>query len=282
MFGKGTSVGLGPVQFVAQRLSTLFMQRLWVVKGNFAAKSNQTPPMKKLFLSALLLAGFNAAQAQKIEAGVNLGYGTTWLINSNVSDQGPELDPEASFAPIFGLQGEYHISDKLAIHAELDLAMVTQKYKGEQTGISAKGKDKLSYFEVPILVRKYMGKLFFVELGPKFSFLMSAKESIDANGASVISDNDVKEGYKKTVVSAALGFGVRIPVAPKIHVNAGLRLAYGLTDATQEFSQTELMAKGNNLSVGTTYAHMNQQGDFSYKSTHLATGYIMVGATYEL
>jgi hypothetical protein len=127
-----------------------------------------------------------------------------------------------------------------------------------------------------------MGKLFFVELGPKFSFLMSAKESGDFAGTSV-SEFDVKEGYKKTIVSAALGLGVRIPVAPKIHVNAGLRLAYGLTDATKEYSsQTELNAKGDQISLGTNAAHFSQQGDFSYKSTHLATGYIMVGATYQL
>lgn len=238
--------------------------------------------MKKILLSALLLSGFSAAQAQKIEAGVNLGFGTTWLINSNVNDQGPELDPEASFAPIFGLQGELKLPSSLALHAELDLAMVTQKYKGEDAGVTAKGKDKLSYFEVPILVRKYMGKMFFVEVGPKFSFLMGAKEDVDVDGTSVLSGNDVKEGYKKTVVSAALGLGVRIPVAPKIHLNAGLRLAYGLTDATQEMSETELGDKADKLSVGTKYAHITQKGDFSYKSTHLATGYIMVGATYSL
>jgi hypothetical protein len=65
-------------------------------------------------------------------------------------------------------------------------------------------------------------------------------------------------------------------------VNAGLRLAYGLTDATQEFSETELDTKGDEISIGTNAAHYSQKGGFSYKSTHLATGYIMVGATYQL
>ncbi len=247
--------------------------------------------MKKLLPLLLLCAAPTVGSAQKISLGLHGGYGTTWMLNSNVFDQDSKIDHVVSFGPMFGLQGEVKIAIAgVSVVVGLDYAGVNQKYKAETmssgTTIKYDVTDKLKYFEVPILVRKYTGKLFFIELGPKFSFLTSAKEKIETSQAGGLNaELDVKDGFKKTVVSAVLGLGVRVPVAPHIHVSGGLRLAYGFTDATQKFSSPqELLDKVNAEKVGVShiYAHASQNGDFSYKASHLATGHVIVGVSYTL
>jgi hypothetical protein len=245
--------------------------------------------MKKLVLSALLAAGFATANAQHLELGLHGGFGTTWMINSNVSDQGDVLDPKASFGPLFGLHAGYILPSRLGLIVDIDFAMDQQQYKGKMTlGSSTSSyevKDKISYIEVPILLRKYSKGGFFFEIGPKFSFLSSAKETVEysPNNTGGYTDFNVASGYKKTVVSGVAGIGGQFTIMDNLSAEVGLRLAYGFTDATVKFSETDLKGSaGHNISIGTGFAHYDQQGNYSYKSTHLATGHVLVGFTYHL
>ncbi|MEO6833932.1 MAG: outer membrane beta-barrel protein, partial [Chitinophagaceae bacterium] len=192
-----------------------------------------------------------------------------------------------SFGPVFGLHGAYIFPSNFGVAVDLDYAGTTQKYTWKSGLNSYDVSDKLNYFEVPILLRKYSkGGGFYFELGPKFSFLTSAKESFESSSSSPFnhSDQNVKDGYSKMVISGAFGIGGQFAIAKNLYVDAGLRFAYGFTDATVSFSQMELTKKGaaGEVSLGENYAHITQSGGFDYKSTHAATGHVIIGLTYRI
>src|SRR5687768_5054923 len=76
--------------------------------------------MKQLLAAGLLAMGFFTSNAQHVDIGVHGGYGTTWLINDNVSDQGPELDPETSFGSVFGVHAGFYAASRIGIVVEVN------------------------------------------------------------------------------------------------------------------------------------------------------------------
>ena len=241
--------------------------------------------MKKIVLAACLLTSLSA-KAQFIEAGVHVGYGTTWLINNNVSDQGANLDPATSFGTTFGIHGGYYFPSRLGIVVEIDYAIVNQKYTGKNSFLSYDVKDRLNFIELPILLRKYSPGGFYFEVGPKFSFLTGATETLESSPAFPLDyeDRDIAAGHTKTIVSAAFGIGGHFPIGKNLYADARLRFAYGFSDATVKFSEAELTQKTleQEIGVGTYYAHRTQQGQYSYKNTNLATGHVMAGLSYRI
>jgi hypothetical protein len=242
--------------------------------------------MKKIVLSALLAVGFMSANAQRIEAGVHGGFGTTWFLNNNVSDQGDDLDYKASFGPVFGLHGGYILPSNFGVVVDVDFAMNQQKYKGKQTGGTFVLTEKVNYVEVPILLRKYTKSGFYFEVGPKFSFLGSIKETAESSPTTLFDYKDKKigGGFSKTIVSAAFGIGGQFEVASNLYAEVGLRFAYGFNDATKKYTEAEINAAFLTGDIGMTdmYAHQDQAGNYSYQSTHLATGHVIAGLTYRI
>ena len=241
--------------------------------------------MKTLLIAAFLTLPFISANAQKTEVGVHGGYGTTWLINNNVSDQGDNLDYAASFGPVFGIHGGYYFPSRFGVVVEIDYAVVHQKYTGKDALSTFEANEKFNFVEIPILLRKYSKSGFYFEVGPKFSFLGNAIETVESTPKMPLFDHtnrNIETGYKKTIISAAFGIGSQFEIGKNLYADARLRFAYGFTDATKEFSQTELANKAaaKEISVGSYYAHTSQQAGYSYKQTNLATGYVMAGVTY--
>jgi hypothetical protein len=251
----------------------------------FSATLTKTLYMKKLLLPVLLLAS-TYASAQKLEVGIHGGYGTTWLINNNVSDQGDNLDPVASFAPIFGVHAGYYFPSRFGVVLELDYGAVNQKYNGKDGLGTFEVVDKVRYIDVPILIRKYSPGGFYFEVGPKFSFLSKATEDATHSPSSPLDFKDkvVTNGYRKTVVSVAFGIGGHFQLVEHLYADARLRFSYGFTDATTSYSQAELAQRSaaQDISIGTYYAHQDQTGAFSHKNTNIATGHVLLGVSYEL
>lgn len=233
--------------------------------------------MKKLIMAAIACMMMLHANAQYADVGVHGGFGTTWLINSNVSDQGSNLDPEFSTAPVFGVHFNYSLSKHIGVGTEINYAVINQKYKGQETGYTWTGKDRVNYMEVPILFR-LKSSAFYCELGPKFSFLAAAKSEVKPSIASIpgYSDQSVMSSYRNVVVSAVLGVGGNFQLSRGWYLNAGLRFSWGLTDATKDFTDNPLSTP-DYVSTSTEYAHVTQSGKLDYKTTNIATGHILVG-----
>lgn len=246
--------------------------------------------MKKFTLLLLLLTVtlYSASAQQYVQLGIHGGYGSTWMTNNNVSDQGSNLDPQISFAGIGGIHAMASFAPSIGLRLEVNMATIKQKYKGEGAGPGGgntfEAIDRVKYIEVPVLVL-LKSSAFYFEIGPKFSFLNGAKSENTHSNPFITSykDRDVKAGFKSTVISAVLGLGGDFALTGNLRLTTGLRFAYGFSDATKEYSSTAaLLSSPNNAGIATYGAHYDQQGYFSYKATHIATGYLMLGLSYRI
>lgn len=92
-------------------------------------------------------------------------------------------------------------------------------------------ESNFSYINVPILLKVYLLGGLNLQVGPQFGYLTSAKSNY--NPIDHISDGDnVKEIYKNSDVSLAMGIGLDLP----INVNLDFRYNYGLSDIAPENS----------------------------------------------
>ena len=243
--------------------------------------------MKKIIWLLAAMAISSASFAQ-LEIGVNGNLATTWLLNNNVSDQGENLNPVFSTGFAGGVLGTFFFTSTIVVGAELNFSSVNQKYDGNITDqMSFDAKDAVNYFQVPILLKLKTPSGFYFEIGPALNFLSSAKGEAQSSPADPdfdYSGRNIKTGLSTSVTGLLFGFGGRFPVTQHLVITAGLRFDYGLTDATEEQTQTEFTQNllDENMGVAATFAHLDQQSNFSYEKTTMVTGGIQIGLLYAI
>ena len=243
--------------------------------------------MKKALLTIAVAAAAFTAQAQDFRLGLGGGINTTWLANTNVSDAGDELDFAVTFGGSVGLEGIYSFSEKAGVSIGFLSSGHNQKYEGEissgTTTETWESKLKMRYLDIPILFRLTSASGTYFELGPQIGILTSAKEDGEnSSGLVNYEDRDVKGSLNGTNVAAILGFGVDIEASENIIVTAGLRLGYGFTDVTKEYTTSEFAALNDEEVAGaTSAAHVNDKGDFSYEATNRVFGGLHLGVSYK-
>ena len=239
--------------------------------------------MKRILVLAMLSMLFYSAGAQQFRFGLKGAYNSTWLFNTNTSDKGDALDNASAFGSSFGLTTCFHFSDEAGVSVDLLFTTHNAKFEGKNgLNIPFEATDKLSYIDIPVLF--HLGQSDgggWVEIGPQFSFLNGAEEeyTIDVAGASY-TGRDVERDFNGTDIAGVLGFGYDFYLADNIYVAAGLRFAYGLTDATKEFAETELIS--SDRSVASESAHYDADGKYSYKASHRAYGGLNLAITYTM
>lgn len=248
--------------------------------------------MKTIVLCLVFCVAAAFVHAQEVVLGAQGGFGSTWLINNNVSDQAENLDQVTSFAPMFGIEAGYLLkttsSIKLGVIVEGNYAPVNQEYSGKDSVFTYAIKEKINYIQVPVLFH-LTGNVFFFEAGPQFSFLSKATEDFETTPSFFnFSGIDTKSGYESTVVSVAFGIGGHFNVAPNLYVDTRLRFAYGLTDATVDYGSETARETASDLLSATygglpaIYANTAQKGEYAYEKTSLATGHLLIGLTYRI
>jgi len=185
--------------------------------------------MKKISILAVCLFGFivgtNAQVALGIKGGLNF---------ANVDADDAFGDPDSKTGYHFGAFLEVGLG---GIHLQPELLF------------SVKGTDDvdLSYVEVPILLKKNFAKVLNVHFGPQFGFLTSAEGDLDADG----SDEDIKDFFKSSDLSAVIGAGVNAPFG----LTAGIRYVYGLSDVwDNDLLDTEIKNRTTQIYVGWKFA----------------------------
>jgi len=248
--------------------------------------------MKAILLSLLCCTAVTFTHAQEVVVGAQGGFGSTWLINNNVSDQAANLDAVTSFGPVFGIEAGYLFKTtsnvKLGVMVEGNYSVVNQKYTGEDSAYTYTAQDQVKYIQVPVLFH-LTGKSFFFEAGPQFSFLSNANGKLESSPDVpyfTYADRDISAGFKKSVVSIAFGVGGHFNVAPNLYVDTRLRFAYGLTDATVDAGSAAnrdlAFGVDQQTGIASYYANRAQKGEYAYKATSLATGHLLVGLTYRI
>lgn len=248
--------------------------------------------MKKLILVSVFFFAAGMANAQFFRIGPAFGINSTWLVNTNVSDHCDDLDFAATFGGQFGIEGQYYFKDNLGVSFGLLLTGHNQKYSGDLgSNVTYDAKTMLRYLDIPILLRFGGGeKGAYFEFGPQFGFLMSAKDEFKTSPTSILdwTDKDRKKNFNSTNLAAVLGFGVDIEASENIIISTGLRLGYGFSDMTIEYSEIEYAAltATDNMGFSTGAAHI-KQGDsggdkFGYAKTARAFGGLHIGVIFNI
>jgi hypothetical protein len=247
--------------------------------------------MKKALLTLGIALAAMTTQAQDFRLGITGGLNSTWLLNQNVFDQNDGLDVASTFGGRFGIEGIYSFSEKAGVSLGLNfISGHNQKYTGDQTGLDGDAKTKLRYIDIPVLFRLTSGGGSYFEIGPQIGILSSAKEDYESqDGKFTYSNADVKSGFNATSVAFVFGFGADIDVSDNIYITTGLRLGYGFTDATNEYSSLDEFSDDNpNYDpidgpsyISTLSAHINDEDQLDYQPTNRAFAGLHLGVSYK-
>jgi Outer membrane protein beta-barrel domain len=175
--------------------------------------------MKKVVLVLAIIAVGFGAQAQ-VKFGVKAG-----LNGYNFS--GDDTDGE-NFKTKIGFNAggfaNIPVGEKFSVQPELI-------YSVEGAKIS-EGEDRvnynMNYINIPVLVQFNSASGFYAEAGPQIGFLTSAKADTKIGGVST--DTDVKEFFKGTNFSAAIGLGYKLSSG----LGFGARYNFGLGNIGEE------------------------------------------------
>lgn len=252
--------------------------------------------MKKILALLLITCSVGTAFAQEgFRFGAKGAFYSTWMFNKNISDEGPELDYASTFSPTFGINGIYMFQERYGVSVDLIYAAHNQKMDGfvppENANNTFDYELKASYLDIPILFRASTPSGPYFEIGPQFSLLMGAKESITfAKPDGVFNpslgkvnvnyaDRNIKNDLNGFGMSAVLGFGVDIKLSDAINLSTGFRFGYMFTDASVEYNkqEAETAFKEGDLSYLARRIHTNVDGDFDYQPTNRVFGGLQLG-----
>lgn len=173
--------------------------------------------MKKIFLGLALVAGtFTFAQktssntaSSPVRFGLKAGLNVSSLSNSDTNSK-------AGFYG--GVFANIPVAQDFSVQPE-----VLYSGMGAKAKANSDVKLNMDYIAVPVMLQYNALPNLYVEAGPQFSFLVSAKGK-DNNGSV-----DVKEGFK--TFDFGLGLGAGYYFTPNIGVN--VRYVAGLTDVVK-------------------------------------------------
>jgi hypothetical protein len=149
------------------------------------------------FVFGMLLIGSIWAQEGAIRIGAVLLPQSTWLLNQDDSDAGPELDYKSTWGFAGGVSASYNFTDYLGVGLDVLYSDQGQKYRGTQSGTTYTAKATLNYLKLPLLLRFNSDPnsvlQFSAFLGPQFSFPLSYKDRKETNPPTEIREVSGKE-----------------------------------------------------------------------------------------
>ncbi|PLX09531.1 MAG: hypothetical protein C0596_03085 [Marinilabiliales bacterium] len=203
--------------------------------------------MKKIAFVILLL-GVSVLSFSQLTIGGHFAYNSTWLMNKQVFDEGPEMDIAASYGMYYGFVTGYYFSDKFGLEINFNPNKIEQKYVGSMKYLFT--EDRYTYnastvlntLDIPILMK--FGKSSYFEFGPLIQFINKATysrtfDTEDAwasyNSQIYICENftnkAVKSTFKSNAFGVTMGFGANFDIVEdQLLFNFGLRFNYIITD----------------------------------------------------
>jgi len=188
--------------------------------------------MKNISFTIVVIFGMiMTAKGQDIKFGIKGGLNLATL-----SDNGSGLNFRPAFH--FGIVSEYRISDNFSIQPELLYSSQGQKYHGGSVL-------KLNYLNLPIMANYLVSENIFIEAGPQFGVLLSAKGENEAESSESLIDN-----YRSIDFGISLGLGYKFEGG----LNVNVRYYFGIAnvhDWLDEFiSDRKTRNKVLQLSIG--------------------------------
>ena len=192
--------------------------------------------MKKLFLGLGLVAGSFALAQTSPQFGLKAGLNV-----SSISDDGYE-DSKSKAGFYGGVFMNAPLSEQFSIQPEVLYSQMGAKTVDNATVLGTTVKNSatlnLNYITVPVMFQFKATPNFYIEAGPEFGFLVSAKAKGDrttttSGGSSTTtsySSEDIKDNFSGFNMGAGLGLGFNI--TNNFGINA--RYVAGFTDINKK------------------------------------------------
>lgn len=202
--------------------------------------------MRKIFLGlGIVISGFAFSQQFGLKAGLNV---------SDINNGASGTDMKAKTGLYVGVTATIPVSEEFSVQPELiynQLGAKTNLYDFGGIIGNVSTTTKLDYISLPIMLQYNFPSNFYVELGPEFSYMISAKQGLST---SIISPStDINMDYLNRL-NVGAGFGAGYNLNKNIGINA--RYTLGLTGLGKDGNVTDYFldsAKNNNLQVGVNF-----------------------------
>ena len=202
--------------------------------------------MRKLFLGlSIAISGFAFSQQFGLKAGLNV---------SDINNGASGTDMKAKTGLYVGVTATIPVSDEFSVQPELiynQLGAKTNLYDFGGIIGNVSTTTKLDYISLPVMLQYNFPSNFYLELGPEFSYMVSAKQGLST---SIISPStDINMDYLNRL-NVGAGFGAGYNLNKNIGISA--RYTLGLTGLGKNENVTDYFldsAKNNNLQVGVNF-----------------------------
>lgn len=192
-----------------------------------AQRTNRTR-MKKIILSAAIIAWASALSAQKskawFEVGLKGGGGISVIVNKNLWDDKKTVAPSISGCYSYGGKLAINFTENHHLAFEGIWGMRSQKYQFLIDKVTYDKKLTLNVNDLALLYRYNGSNGGYVELGGQYTLVNKATEV--NNSGSV----DVKNNFT-SYTSGVLGFGGNMAQSGSFTWTMGVRITYAFTDA---------------------------------------------------
>ena len=192
--------------------------------------------MKKLFLGLGLVAGtFAFAQTFGIKGGMNV---------SSLSNDANLDDSKSKIGFNAGVFMNAPLAESFSIQPEVLYSQYGSKAESGNTSTSL----KFDYITVPVMFQYNATPEFYLEAGPEFGFMTSAKGKVEVGDNSQTVDLN-KDNYN------TFNFGVGLGAGYYFTPNIGLTARYvaGFTDIAKDRPNGSDAVKNNVFQVGLAY-----------------------------
>lgn len=179
--------------------------------------------MKKVLLSVFAVVAFVATSNAQVSGGAKAGLN---LAKLSSSADGFESDMKLAFA--VGGFLDVELSDKIGFQPELLLSFQGDKNEDSFGGVDYKSTTKLSYLNIPLMLKYKFSDAFNFQVGPQVGLLMGAKVKVEAGDDEV--EEDIKDELSGTDFGLNFGFGYELESG--LLINARYNL--GLSDIADE------------------------------------------------
>ncbi len=186
--------------------------------------------MKKTITILVFLLWWYQSGAQSSHFGAKGGLNLA-ILSGTVN-----MEPKYKPGLMLGFYLDAAVTEKF--HIQPELVYSSQGAKIEYTDSPAPGSrvvgettTSLSYINIPVMAKIYLGKVVNLQLGPQVGILVSATDKGTIQGDVI--DDDLKDIFKGVDFSFATGIGLNLPSG----VNFGGRLIFGLSNLNKDNGQ---------------------------------------------
>ena len=199
--------------------------------------------MKKLVLgAAIAMSSLTFAQQFGIKAGMNV---SSLSSDASLSDQKSKIGFNA------GVFMNAPLAENFSIQPELMYSQMGDKYNQEIAGTTYARSKNLDYITLPVMFQYNATPSFYLEAGPEFGLLVSAKNKFtnESTNNTINESSNYKDDLNGFNVGVGLGAGYYF--TPNVGLTA--RYVAGLTDIAKDRPSGSDSVKNNVFQVGLAY-----------------------------